>query len=135
MPKHGMSATQESLESAALVGSFSAVVTGATAPDGSSAVMLGMLPPDANGWTFPLSPREARRVAFLLVEAADAKEPRAPIYAPPEGMVECLHAALLEERGLLITALYALKPTHLEALVEAAQMIDSEGVEILDGAE
>lgn len=49
-----------------------------------------------------------------------------------KSVFECLRLALAEERGLLIVALYELTSDELERLVEAAQLIDSEGVEILD---
>ena len=47
---------------------------------------------------------------------------------------KALDLALDEERGLLIVALYELPSAELENLVEAAQLINSEGVEILDAA-
>ncbi len=48
-------------------------------------------------------------------------------------MHNVLRLALAEERGLLIVALYEMTSTDLEKLVEAAQLIDSEGVQVLDG--
>jgi hypothetical protein len=62
------------LHSARCVQDFDVLVVGATAPDGSQAVMLGVIPPDEKGWSFPLPVAEARRVAALLIEVADAKE-------------------------------------------------------------
>lgn len=43
-----------------------------------------------------------------------------------------LDLALAEERGLLVVSMYEMAESDLEALVEAAQLIDSEGCEILD---
>ncbi len=62
------------LESAHCVEHFDVVVAGATSPSGAPAVILGMLPPEGNGWTFPLPIAEARRIAARLIEVADAKE-------------------------------------------------------------
>lgn len=47
---------------------------------------------------------------------------------------KALDLALDEECGLMIVALYELTADQLEALVEAAQLIDSEGCEILENA-
>lgn len=65
---------RQALESAHCVEEFSVMVAGATAGDGSAAVILGVIPPDGRGWTFPLPVSEARRVAALLVDIADKKE-------------------------------------------------------------
>lgn len=43
-----------------------------------------------------------------------------------------LRLALADERGPLIVALYEMPTDDLERLVEAAQLIDSEGVEALE---
>ncbi len=65
---------REDLNTARCVQEFSIVVHGAIAPDGAAAVILGLLPHDEKGWTFPMSVSEARVVAARLIEVADAKE-------------------------------------------------------------
>jgi hypothetical protein len=63
---------RETLEAAHLIDSFSVFVHGATDPKGDRAVILAVIPPGERGWTFPLPVEEARRIAALLVERADA---------------------------------------------------------------
>lgn len=52
-----------------------------------------------------------------------------------ESLHSALDLALAEDRGALIVAMYEMNTTDLANLVEAAQLIDAEGVEILDGIE
>jgi hypothetical protein len=47
-------------------------------------------------------------------------------------LFECLRLALAEDRGALIALMYDMPSTDLERLVEAAQMIDSEGLDVLE---
>lgn len=49
--------------------------------------------------------------------------------------IRALICALEEERGHMIVALYDLDTGELEALMEAAQLIDTEAQEILAGSE
>lgn len=48
-------------------------------------------------------------------------------------LTAAFYAALNEERGLLIALLYGLPEADVERLVDAAQLIDAEGQEVLDG--
>lgn len=50
----------------------------------------------------------------------------------PSLFQDALQLALAEERGRLIVAMYEMETADLERLVEAAQLIDSEGVDCLE---
>jgi hypothetical protein len=49
-----------------------------------------------------------------------------------EAQIVALDAALAEDRGKVIVAVYEMPLAELDALVEAVQLLDAEGVEAAD---